>query len=210
MSRLDWDCPVCSQPNGADAVECVCCSCPYECEPDEMATRKDAYANPPLAEALPVSDAPATFADEEPIVPSSNFLGVFPAVPTLYHSTLVFATVYLAILAIAIPLALAFKPDVTSSVCIGAIIGAATTVSGYWKRCNMLSFLRKEKWSMTWICLCVTLGVDALASFSGIDIWNVKFQSSILFQKIGHIFYLWLSFGTNLLVGSKATPPPKH
>jgi hypothetical protein len=210
MSRLDWDCPVCSQPNGADAAECVCCSCPYDCAPNELAQREDAYANPPPAETLPGSDVPATLINEEPIVPSSNYLCLFPAVPTLYHSTLVFAAVYLAILAIAIPLALAFKPDMTSSVCLGAIGGAAAAVGGYWKRCNMLSFLRKEKWTMTWICLCVTLGVDLLASLSGVDIWNVKFPSSILFQKIGHLFFLWLSFGTNSLVGSKAALPPNH
>lgn len=203
MSRPDWDCPVCSQPNGAEDAECISCGCPYECSPGEFAQRKEAYDNPPLAEALPNSEVPTPPTNVEPKVPSSRYLGLFPSIPTLYFSILVFAAVYFVILAVAMPLAIVFKPDTTSSVCYGAIIGAAVAVGEYWKRCNMLPSLRKEKWAMTWSCLGVTLVVDLLALVLGVDIWNVKIPSTVFFQKVGHVFALWLSFGTNWLVSTK-------
>ena len=202
MSRPDWDCSICSQPNGADDGECINCGCPYSCPPEELALRKEAYTNAPPVLAPGLAVATAT-EKEEPFVPSSKYLRVFPPVPTLYHSTLVFAAVYFAVLAVAIPLALAFKPDTTSSVCYGAIIGGAIAIGEYWKRCNMLSLLRNKKWAMTWSCLGVTLVADLLAFVFGIDIWNMKFSSSMLFQKIGHIVMLWLTFGTNWFVSMK-------
>jgi len=203
MSRPDWDCPVCLQPNGAEDGECINCGCPYSCPPEELAQRKEAYANVPLSELAPQPDVTAAPEYEDPVVPTSRYLRVFPPVPTLYNSTLVFTAVYFAILAVAIPLALTFKSDTTSSVCYGAIIGGAVAIGEYWKHCNMLPLLRNEKWAMIWRCLGVTLVADMLALVLGIDIWNVKFSSSVLFQKIGHLTILWLSFGTNWLVSTK-------
>lgn len=205
MLRHDWECLVCLQPNSADDEECISCGYPYECTPNELAYRRDAYANSSSSESLQVSADAAKAIQEEPIVPSTKYLLIFSPVPTLYSSTLVFASIYLAMMTITIPLALAFEPNMTSSLCYGTITAGAVAVSEYWKRCNMLPLLRKEKWTMIWNCFGVILIFDFLSFIFSIDLWNVQFLSSVLGQKFGHIVLLWMSFGTNWLVSTKST-----
>jgi hypothetical protein len=44
MERQDWNCPICTQPNTADVLECINCSCPADVSISEIKQRKLVYA----------------------------------------------------------------------------------------------------------------------------------------------------------------------
>lgn len=208
IARDDWDCPVCSQPNSAEEVACICCECPVECTGDALAQRRLAFTNPQpdeisSSEAAQAADTISSL----PMVPPSNYMGIFPSMPTVSRSVMVFAALYFLLLTAAIVLVRAFElePDMMSSAVYGAMIAAATAVGEYWKRSNMLSALRKEKWTVIWACFGITLLADVLAYMFRIDIHGVQFSSSLVMQKIAHLGFLWLTLGTNSFVSDKAS-----
>ncbi|MGB9130626.1 MAG: zinc finger Ran-binding domain-containing protein [Thiobacillus sp.] len=44
MKHQDWNCPVCTQPNTADAIECISCGCPVDASSLEIKQRKLDFA----------------------------------------------------------------------------------------------------------------------------------------------------------------------
>jgi hypothetical protein len=209
ISRSDWDCPVCSQPNSAEEVACICCECPVQCTGDALAQRRLAFTNPQPDEISSSDTAQAADTISSlPMVPSSKYMGIFPSMPRVSHSIMVFAALYFLLLAVAVVLVRAFElePDVMSSAVYGVMIAAATAVGEYWKRSNMLSALRKEKWAVIWACFGITLLADLMAYMFRIDLHGVQFFSSLVMQKIAHLGFLWLALGTNSFVSDKSGP----
>lgn len=206
MLRADWDCLVCSQPNSVDSAVCVSCECPFDCDADDLDRRKQALAKQLDDEISSMESIQAlNIKHMTPMVPSSKYMGIFPSMPTVSRSILIFTAIYFLLLAVAIALVRAFElePDKMSSAVYGAMIAAAMAVGEYWKRSNMLSALRREKWTVILTCFGITLVADALTYMFGIDIHGVQFSSSIALQKLGHLGLLWLALGTNSFVSDK-------
>lgn len=212
MLRPEWDCPACSQPNCEDNAECVRCNCPFDCDEAELERHKIVHANQVAAElARSGSDIVAAYADGEFIGPFTKYFGLFTAPPTLFRSVIIFGLFYIGFLGFAIPLALKFKPDELQFIWPPAL-GCAAVLAGsdYWSHFDRLSAFRQIKWTLTWLCLGVTLFVDLLALIGGINLYNINTFSLFLIQKASHLAYLWFFFRAKWLAKGKTPSPLKQ
>jgi hypothetical protein len=203
MTQIDWDCPVCKQPNSALDSACISCNCAFDAKPNEILQQKTDYD---LSEAENVSQAAIKASDsnvEVPLIPPTKYMGIFPSAPTVQVSLIIFACCYFVVLIVAIPLALKFKPNILSSIASGAIVTAAISVVNYWKRSNMLISLRATKWTLILGSLVIILFADMIASILSIKMNNLQYFTSIIVQKIGQVFLLWMAYGTNAFTGVK-------